>query len=104
MGSDGRIHIWKKTALEEAWPSAVVMLEKIEAACYLTAYTDLLDGVEYIHLYSATGNIAWQDYGQDNGWHTRTPPRTKAETESFLKMLEFVRWLKANATVWEVWT
>ena len=103
MGADARLHIWREDKLKEAWPSCDALLDIMRRSPhFLHVYRHELDGTRYVHIYD-DGNNAWRQIAQDDEWNTREP-MTEAQLMEFLKLREFVRWLKANATVWEVWT
>jgi hypothetical protein len=102
MGADGRIHIWPEDRLVKEWPSHPDLFEKIKSLHFHVIRNEMA-GLAYWHIYGATGFREWYDVAQDDEWSAR-PPRNETQLTEFLKMREFVKWLKANATVWEVWT
>jgi hypothetical protein len=98
MGADARLHIWPEQQLAKEWPSHPELFRQIKAQ-YVHVYANSLAGVMYWHIYEGSGMIDWREVGQDHEWNTREP-MNEAQLTEFLKL----RWLQANATVWEVWT
>lgn len=91
MGADGGISIWRADKVREVWPDADNLFDYIP-----TRYKHELDGVEYYHCYHGD-NLEWNE----PWWHMSEicPPDEMRE-----RMKEFVAWLQANETHWEVWT
>lgn len=102
MGADGRLHIWPEAKLATEWPSHPELFAKIEAQ-HFNVYRNELGGIAYWHIYQHSGLRDWSEICQDDEWNVRQP-MNEAQLMDFLKLREFVRWLQANATVWEVWT
>lgn len=107
MGADARIHIWPEAALREAWPSCDDLFRAMDAEiapCRFHRYTNELGGQRYVHIYEGSGaGEDWTQVCQRDEWDQREP-MTEAQLDQFLRLRTFVRWLKAHATVWEVWT
>jgi hypothetical protein len=89
MGADGHISIWKHSEVIEAFSDAAKLF-----MCLPNTYKDTLDGIEYWHSY-------WGDNLGDY-WACREDWLLDNDVD-FLRLAEFVGWLSANYTEWEVW-
>lgn len=89
MGADGHILIWRRERVKAAWPDCEELFRNID-----THYLDVLDGVEYDHVY-------WGDNLMNCWWeHYETDPAKKERLDAFCKWLQY----ESNPTHWEVWT
>lgn len=91
MGADGHIQIWRDDVVRAAWPDCDALFD-----CLPTHYADELDGVKYHHVYRGDSYATeWDDPGE---WYD-----SSGEVDT-ARLQEFVDWLNARSTDWEVWT
>lgn len=106
MGADGHIQIWRDDKVREAFPDCDELFSDLP-----THYSDELDGVKYHHCYWGDNMmVRWDDPDDWYMAHYRpmngelTPEQEKENRDKKKRLTEFVNWLNANGTYWEVWT
>lgn len=94
MGADGHIKIWRDDVVRAQFSDCDTLF-----ACLPTHYTDKLDGVKYHHCY--WGDNLWGDWRSEDEWYLHNANDKLVDKA---RVAEFVLWLDANGTHWEVWT
>lgn len=94
MGVEGYINIWKTEDVKKEFPDADELFN-----CIPTHYRHKLDGVEYDHCYWT--NNWFSGWYNENEWYWYENEKGLPSIE---RLREFVKWLQANDTEWEVWT
>lgn len=91
MGADGHIKIWRDDEVRAEFPDCDRLFGHLP-----THYADMLDGTKYHHCYWGDG--MWSDWRDEADWYTEDG------SDLLPRMREFVKWLHAHGTHWEVWT
>jgi len=99
MGAEGNIIIWRDDIVRRKWPDCDELFRHIP-----THYLDELDGIKYHHCY--WGDNLYVDWGYEKDWYVDYYKDGKGIIKHNIKnrLIEFVEWLEANGTTWEVWT